>query len=153
MSESPRVTAQITFEMEQIDHLFVVYADLLARVMQRNPDTVEIAAVSSVLHSFYNGIGNVFLLVAKNIDQDVPTGSQSHRDLLLQMTKPTNKRGNVISKETAKRLADYLGFRHFYRHSYSFFIDWAELQKLVLVLREVWEQTRSEFSDFVGTVH
>lgn len=43
------------FEIEQIDQLITVYADLLERVQQRTPDLVEVAAVASVLHSFYNG--------------------------------------------------------------------------------------------------
>ncbi|MBI5305112.1 MAG: hypothetical protein HY868_23475 [Chloroflexi bacterium] len=118
MSESvERAIAQITFETAQIDKLFGVYIELLTRVQQRQPDTVEIAAVASVLHSFYNGVENIFLIVAKQVDQNVPTGNQSHRDLLVQMTKPNPRRGAVIPPETAKRLGDYMGFRHFYRHS------------------------------------
>lgn len=61
MSESvEKVIDQITFEIAQIDKLFEVYAELLSRVQQRQPDTVEIAAVASVLHSFYNGVENIF---------------------------------------------------------------------------------------------
>ncbi|MCX7840284.1 MAG: hypothetical protein N2559_12655 [Anaerolineae bacterium] len=153
MSESvEKVIDRITFEIAQIDKLFDVYAELLSRVQQRQPDTVEIAAVASVLHSFYNGVENIFLVIAKHIDQNVPTGTQSHRDLLLQMTKRNRWRSNVISTETAQRLADYLGFRHFYRHSYSFFIDWNELQKLVHRLSAVWVQTKSEMVIFTNSL-
>lgn len=153
MSESvEKVIDRITFEITQIDKLFEVYAELLSRVQQRQPDTVEIAAVASVLHSFYNGVENIFSIVAKHLDQNVPTGTQSHRDLLLQMTKPNARRGNVISLETAEKLADYLGFRHFYRHSYSFFIDWGELQKLVHALSQVWAQTKSDILTFTSSL-
>jgi hypothetical protein len=153
LSESvEKVIDRINFEITQIDKLFEVYAELLSRVQKRQPDTVEIAAVASVLHSFYNGVENIFLIVAKHIDQSVPTGMQSHRDLLLQMTQRNSRRGNVISTDTAKKLSAYLGFRHFYRHSYSFFIDWNELQKLVRVLPQVWEQNKSDLLTFIGSL-
>lgn len=151
MSESAnKVIDQITFEITQIDKLLAVYAELLTRVQQRYPDTVEIAAVASVLHSFYNGVENIFLLIAKQIDQNVPTGKQSHRDLLVQMTQRNERRGNVVSQATAKQIADYLGFRHFYRHSYSFFIDWNELQKLVVALDRVWLKIKNDLDFFAN---
>lgn len=124
MSKSlEQVAVQIEFEIEQIDLLLRTYADLMNRVQQRNPDTVEIAAVATVLHSFYKGVENIFSSVAKGIDASVPSGAQSHRDLLLQVSRETKQRAPLISKETAKQLSEYLGFRHFYRHSYSFLID------------------------------
>ncbi|HZQ07472.1 MAG TPA: hypothetical protein VFD70_12905 [Anaerolineae bacterium] len=93
MSESAeRVAHHVVFEIGQIDELFTIYADLLSRVQQREPDTVEIAAVASVLHSFYNGVENIFLTIAKGLDKRVPSGPQSHRDLIVQMTqKPINE--------------------------------------------------------------
>ncbi|MFQ5865419.1 MAG: hypothetical protein ACE5IW_09350 [bacterium] len=48
----------------------------------------------------------------------VPKTTQWHRDFLTQMTETTSKRGQVLTTDIAHRLADYLGFRHFYRHSY-----------------------------------
>lgn len=118
-----QVVSEIVFEIGQIDQLLNVYAELLHRVQERDPDTVEIAAVATVLHSFYTGLENVFTSVAKGIDNSVPSGGQSHRDLLRQMSQETELRMPLVSKRTAKTLSEYLGFRHFYRHSYSFLID------------------------------
>jgi hypothetical protein len=120
------VLSQVAFEIGQIDQLFVAYADLLERVQQRTPDLIEVAAVASVLHSFYNGRENAFLAIAKGLDRQVPDSAQWHRDLLLHMTQETASRGEVISTELAQKLADYLGFRHFYRHTYSFLLAWSE---------------------------
>jgi hypothetical protein len=42
-----------------------------------------------------------------------------------------------------------LGFRHFYRHGYSFFLEWDELEELVTPLAEVWDQApRMSFNCF-----
>jgi len=59
-----RVVSQVKFEMGQIDHLFESYTELLSRVQTRPPDLVEMTAVASVLHSFYNGLENIFMSVA-----------------------------------------------------------------------------------------
>lgn len=145
-----KVISQVEFELSQIEQLFESYTDLLKRVKERSPDLIEVTALASVLHSFYNGLENTFLSIAKGIDADVPTGFQWHRDLLTRMTEPTSYRAPVLTLETARRLADYLGFRHFYRHSYSFFLDWNEMEKLVLPLEEVWEQVKAEVLLFLS---
>jgi hypothetical protein len=45
-----------------------------------------------------------------------------------------------------------MGFRHFYRHSYSFFLEWEELEKLVTPLAEVWAQTKRELQLFLDSL-
>jgi hypothetical protein len=68
------------------------------------------------------------------------------------MTGATSSREKVLTINTAHRLADYLGFRHFYRHSYSFFLEWDELEKLVTPLAGVWEQTKVELELFLNSL-
>jgi hypothetical protein len=125
-----KVVSQVIFEIGQIDQLLIAYAELWERTQQGTPDLVEMTAMASVPHSFYNGLENIFLSIAKELDQEVPLGAQWHRDLLVQIARKTANRNNVISAELAQKLADYLGFRHFYRHSYSFFLEWKELGKI-----------------------
>ena len=147
-----KVISQVTFEIGQIDQLLVAYTDLWERAQQGTPDLVEMTAMASVLHSFYNGLENIFLSIAKGLDQEVPTGAQWHRDLLVQMACEMANRNRVISAELAQKLADYLGFRHFYRHSYSFFLEWSELEKLVTGLPEVWDQTRTALFELLDSL-
>jgi hypothetical protein len=82
-----KVVSQVTFELEQIDQLLAAYADLWVRVQQQAPDLVEMTALASVLHSFYTGLENIFLSIVKGLESGVPTGTQWHRDLLVQMTQ------------------------------------------------------------------
>lgn len=143
-----RFVAKINVEIEQIDHLFVAYAELFANIQDNKPTLVETTALASVLHSFYNGLENIFNTIAKEIDQDVPTGPQSHRDLLNQMMTATAEREAILTVELGQRLADYLGFRHFYRHSYSFFLVWDDMAELVVALPEVWQETKTALKTF-----
>jgi len=154
LSESARkVGVEVRFEIKQIDRLLEEYAGLLEIVRQGKPDLVQMTAVASVLHSFYTGVENILLPVAKTVDKRIPSGRQWHRDLLQQMSEACPNRGPVISAQLARKLVDYLGFRHFYRHSYSFFIDWAELKRLVAALPETWTQAKEEFAEFLQSLN
>lgn len=144
-----QVVSQVEFEMGQIDQLLESYAGLLAQAQRGEPGLVEVTALASILHSFYNGLENLFLSIAKGIDKDVPAGSQWHRDLLSRMMESTANRSPVLTTETVHQLTDYLGFRHFYRHSYSFFLEWRELERLVIPLAEVWKRTKGELRLFL----
>jgi hypothetical protein len=146
---SERVIEEIQFEIDQIDRLFLSYTALFVRVRQVQPDLIETTAVASVLHSFYNGLELIFLSIAKRLDRQVPTEERWHRQLLFQMTQSSVQRDRVISTELAQQLDKYLAFRHFYRHSYSFFLDWNELEKLVSPLQSVWSQAKAELYMFL----
>lgn len=147
-----KAIAQITFEIGQIEKLLASYSELLSRSQTGKPSLVEITAIASVLHSFYNGLENIFLVVAKRIDQQVPDTEQWHRQLLAYMAQTTTNRNQVLSTDLTNRLTDYLGFRHFYRHSYSFFLEWAELEKLVVPLEGVWRDTKAELEMFLQSL-
>jgi len=146
------LTLKVQFEIAQIDRLLETYADLLVRAQQTTPDLVEIAALATVLHSFYNGLENIFQLVAKRLDMGMPRGATWHRDLLAQMAEARSHRTSVISITTARRLTEYLGFRHVFRHAYAFILDWRDLQVLVLPLADVWAQTKQELLAFLETL-
>ena len=143
---------KINVEIKQIDKLLNTYKELFEKCEKEKPDTIEIAALGSVLHSFYNGLENIFKIIAREVDDDLLDGSHWHRDLLVHMSISTAERKSVISRSVKEDLADYLGFRHFYRHSYSYFLDWDELKPLVYSLQEVWKTTKNDLLKFVETL-
>ncbi len=122
--DRPTAMERMRVEIGRIEQLFLAYHDLLEQATVQEPDIVGQTAIASVLLSFYNGVETMFLAVAKEMDQQSPGGAQWHRDLLHQMTQSTASRPPVLSEETAASLNDYQSFRHFYRHSYSFLIEW-----------------------------
>lgn len=61
------IIEQIEFEITQIDHLLEVYGELFQRALQESAlNVIELAALSSVVHSFYNGLENIFVNIAKD---------------------------------------------------------------------------------------
>jgi hypothetical protein len=147
-----KLIIKIRLEIEQIDQIFTAYVTLLEKTRQEVPDLVEVTAIGAILHSFYNGLESIFLFIAKEVDQQVPTGSQSHRDLLAQISQPMLNRTAVLSPNLTQKIDDYLSFRHFYRHSYSYFLDWNKLEPLVISLEEIWSQVKIELNEFLNRV-
>ncbi len=144
------VERKIGFELDQIEKLLDKYDDLLTKAKSNKElDDVEVTALASVLHSFYNAVENIFLQISKNIDENVPGGSNWHKDLLIQMAEGTGDREEIISKELQLKLLEYLAFRHFYRHSYSFYLDWEEMEELVVNITDVKEELEEEIEDFL----
>lgn len=142
-----QVAAQIRFELTQLERLLASYQDLLARFAQTSagePTLIETTALASVLHSFYTGVENIFQLVAKRVDRQLLSGERWHRDLLDQMSQATDERAALLTAETGKRLREYLAFRHFYRHSYSNFLDWQRLALLAAPLPELTQTIQTE---------
>lgn len=144
-----KTAKKISFEIAQIDQLLATYSDLLEAIQTQAPDIVQTTAAASLLHSFYNGIENIFKLVASKIDRVVLEGHAWHHQLIEQMAMHTNHRAAVISIETADLLMGYLSFRHFYRHSYSFFLEWARMEGLIQDLAKVWQIAKDEIQAFL----
>lgn len=147
-----KVASHIRFEIGQIDKLLESYKGLFQRCKESEPDLVELTALASVLHSFYNGIERIFIVISKKIDKKVPEGKQWHREILMQMAKSMQERDIAISDDLKEKLVPYLAFRHFYRYSYSFFLKWYELEKLVDPIFEVWEEFKTELNIFMDSL-
>ena len=146
-----KAISQINFEIQQIDELFTAYKDLFEKSRVEEPSLIELTAIGSVLHSFYNGIENIFETIGKNVDGKLPTGHNWHSELLRQMTQDTYNRIPVISAGLKSKLLEYIAFRHFYRHSYSFFLKWNELKKLADPVITVWSECKAELKTFIDS--
>ncbi len=139
-----KAIARIEFETQQIDRLLEEYGELLTRALRQTPDLVEVTAIASVLHSFYTGVENIFNCIAELVDDRVPSGPQSHSLLLDQMASSCGGRDAILTEDLHRQLYEYLGFRHFYRHGYSFFLEWEKMEELVEPLTGAWDQLKQQ---------
>jgi hypothetical protein len=134
--------------IDDINDLLDAYNELFESVKHKKPDIIEIAALGTVLQSFYNGVEGIFLLIVKQIDKQTPNNSTWHQVLLNQVLESTSERDSVITLETASMLAPYMKFRHFFRHAYSFMLDWERLEPLIVELQTTWDATKVELISF-----
>ena len=144
----PEVEEQVAVERTQINQLIAAYQATITKSSETEPDFIELSALATMLHSFYTGIENIFKRIALAIDGNIPSGISSHSDLLTQMSQPVGNRPAVISETIRVRLSAYLGFRHVFRHAYSFHLEWAKMRDLVIQSQATWQQLQTELDQF-----
>lgn len=144
------IEEQIKFKINDIDKLFSEYELVFIKVENDKPDLFDMTILGSVLHSFYNGLENIFEIVAKNIDGVVPSGNKSHQELLHQMASENSNRDEIIDESLYLKLREYATFRHFYRHAYSFQLDWDKMKDLVNNIHNVWEEVKNSIIVFIN---
>ena len=145
-----RIKQKIDFEILQIDTL-LSRADVLAqKCALQIPDFIELSAVGATLHSYYNGLENIFSLIGKHIDNMTFSTSRWHKELLDSMFIATDKREPVLDESLHEQLLDYMSFRHVFRHSYGFSLDWERLKPLFSTVNENWKLVKSNILNFIG---
>ena len=143
------IKEQIEFKISDIDKLFSEYDLIFKKVENNTPDLFDMTILGSVLHSFYNGIENIFEIIAKKIDNDLPTGNKSHQQLLHQMASENNSRNEIIDENIYIQLREYATFRHFYRHAYSFQLNWEKMKPLIDNVYIVWNELKNSLNRFI----
>lgn len=112
---------------------------------------VYVDSVALNLHSFYSGLERLFDLIAKQVDQKLPSGETWHRDLLQQMTEDLpDVRPAVISQEVATPLDEFRRFRHLVRNVYTTNLMPEKMENLMEVLPQLWPQLRAELLAFAN---
>jgi len=139
----------VRLEREQLRRLLDEYRPLFGKCAANPPNLTELTALASVLHSFYNGVENILKRVATELDGGAPGGQFWHRQLLDSMRIPGKSRPAVLSDGLAARLDEYMQFRHLFRHSYSFDLDWASMKPLVLGCEDRFRELERDLDRFL----
>ncbi len=139
----------ISLERQQLRRLLQDYRPLLEKCAGTPPNLTELSALALVVHSFYNGVENIFRRVAKELGSGATQGQFWHRELLDSMKQPGTARPAVVSEQLAERLDDYLQFRHLFRHSYAFDLDWNSMRPLALGCEDTLKQLERELDRFL----
>lgn len=83
-------------------------------------DWGAISAVSAGIHNVYNGMEDILLSLARDVDNDVPIGPAAHQDVLDQMASDIEgTRPALLNPELYEALTELKGFRHLVRHRYG----------------------------------
>ena len=141
---------KIAFEISEIDTLLGHASVLLQKCRVKEPDFIELSAVGSTLHSFYNGLENIFQLIRKEIDRTSATGGWWHSELLDAMFRTTESRPAVLDEWLREPLSDYMEFRHFFRHAYGYHLRWDLAKPLFENLPTAWNAVKTCVQRFFG---
>ena len=86
---------KIEFEISRINKLIDDAKPLLTLCKLKEPDFIEVTAVAQILHSFYNGVESVVILILKSINEKVPNDIRWHK-ALHEIIFGTNSKGIYI---------------------------------------------------------
>jgi hypothetical protein len=146
--------ADLEDELSKLEKLEKEFGDVAEKLNlpQEQVPTYDRGAIGYLLHSFYNMCENMFLLIARFFENDLGP-KDWHRDLLKRMKlEIPGYRPRVIDGELYKRLDDFRSFRHKFRHSYSFELDWEKERAVAVKLPETAVMLRRQMIQFIESL-
>ena len=145
-----KIKEKINLEISKLDLLIGKSSILIEKCRIIEPDFFELNAIGSILHSYYNGLENIFTLVGKHIDNAYFSSQKWHKELLNSMFAETERRKPVLDENIHEQLLDYMSFRHVFRHSYGYELDWERLRPLFFGIIENWTKVKDCIQKFTN---
>lgn len=105
----------------------------------------ELAAIATFLHNTYNGVENILKRILYYRKIELRTDATWHKNLLKQAADT-----GIISNNLHATLSDYLSFRHFFVHAYSFTLRWEELKPLSDRIDETMAEFKAAVITYIG---
>ena len=143
---------KLLFEISQIDKLFNESSPLIDLCKLKEPDFIEISACAMILHSFYNGIENILILIYKHYDGKLPQSNRWHMELLENAFVSNDTRKQIFNNDLQNNLEEYMKFRHFVRHSYGFQLEWERMEDLIIGMENCWIAVKQNINNFMENI-
>ena len=144
--------ADILNELDKLD-LIRKELNLVAKKLELDSEqvpTYDRAAIGYFLHNFYNGCENIFHSIAKFFENDLAPDTW-HADLLKRMKLSIpGFRPAVIDENLYVILNDFRGFRHIYRHSYAFELNWERERAVARLLEKTTKMLTKQIHTFLA---
>jgi hypothetical protein len=151
--DKDNLKSQIEIEIENLERLIKENKAITNRFTE-NPGFIETRAAGSVLHDFYCGVEKIFKRIAIFINNELPGGEDWHMELLLQMSRPANKKfPRVISQVLLEKLKECLRFRHLFRNIYGFELNWERFKNLSLSLEDLLCELKDSLNRFIDNLN
>ena len=144
--------ADIVDELDKISHVVNEF-NCVKEKIDLPSDQVpnyDRGAIGYLLHGFYNGCENIFRSIARFFENDLGPTSW-HKDLLKRMRMEIpGYRPKVIDDELYIMLDDFRAFRHKFRHTYAFELDWEREQLVARKLLPASEMLKKQLTSFLN---
>ncbi len=130
-------------EFENID---AVVSDLFSVIKDDDSDysTPDIAAIATFIHNVYNGLENILKRVLLSEQIEIKNTRTWHKDML-----KTSVEKKIIDDNLYNTFSEYLAFRHFFVHAYSFNLNWEALKPLVNNLKNTLKMFQSSIFHYL----
>ncbi len=131
---------RLEVELENLNNVIVILKD---EKMKKNHSKLELAGIATYIHNFYNGVENILKQTLKTKDIIIDDSAYWHKELIERSVKE-----KLITKELSEDLADFMSFRHFFVHSYSFILNEKKLKELHKKIFRTYDKFLEEIKKF-----
>jgi hypothetical protein len=122
--------------------------ELLAQARQTS-DRAYLEAAALYLHTFYSGLEQLLVEIAREIDESVPAHENWHTALLRQMSAEMPSRRPAVIRTISRRCLDeYRSFRHVVRNVYTFNLNPNRITELAADLPACYEAVQQDLAQF-----
>ncbi|MBN2856910.1 MAG: hypothetical protein JXN63_00765 [Candidatus Delongbacteria bacterium] len=135
------VRLKLEIEIENIDSVIQI---LLEQLGKKDRSKLELAGIATYIHNFYNGIENILKQILKTKNISIEGSAYWHKELLEKAIKH-----KLISENLAEILSEFMSFRHFFVHSYSFILNEKKLDQLHKKVFNTYEEFKKEIQPFI----
>ena len=154
---SQKITNELREIIRDINNEIARLTQLQGQIHQAQIEITKNPALSSLLyeslalklHNFYTGCERIFQIIASELNGGLPSSYDWYRRLLIRMANPQAERPAVLTPETAKRLEEYLAFRHVVRNIYGFELDPRRLDNLLENYDQTWAGFQQDIQQFL----
>lgn len=137
--------AEFDYQVEQIKR---IYKTLKKKVLafEKQPDATEtVESAGYWMHNLYCACEDLFKLVSGFWENELSAGGEFHIHLLKRMMlNIEDVRPSLLSEASYRILNELRGFRHVFRHAYSFGLD---DERVSALLRKILDRKDSIISD------
>jgi hypothetical protein len=143
-----RLAALLRQERESVRR--VVAEAKQASELTAQPSGLVVRGVGDVIHDFYTGVERMMERIAAEFDGGPPAGAAWHRDLLTSMSvELSGIRPAVFRTETVRASGEFLRFRHLFRNTYGFELEWPRLKTLLNAVPPTWALIEADLTSFL----
>ncbi len=144
--------ADIRDELSKLQRLGDEFSRIADKLNQTEVSAYDRGAIGYYLHNFYNGCEGIFRAIARFFENDLEPQSW-HSDLLKRMTlEIPGYRPALLDQQLFLLLEDFRGFRHKFRYSYGFELDWEKERVVALKLVPALELLQQQMEAFLQTL-
>ena len=139
MEEEKRITiflSEFDFQVDQIAEIYRKLKKKIPYLENQKPSKEMIESAGYWLHNLYSGYEDLFKLVSGFWENNISSNGDYHINLLKRMVLNIDGiRPALLSEKCYRYLNELRGFRHVFRHAYSYGLD--DEQILVLIRKTI----------------
>ena len=116
--------SEFDYQLQIIDQLYETIGKRKEIIDQEGPSPELVESAGYWLHNLYCGFEDLFRIIAGHWENHVPVNGGYHIQILKRMViHIEGVRPAVLSSKSFQELNELRGFRHAFRHAYSYGLD------------------------------